>query len=306
MITTLTGSNGFLIRSKVKQQVDGFVAKYTDMGLEQFDGEEAAYDRMREALESLPFLVSKKLVVLRTPSANKQFVENAERLFGGVPETTDVIIVEPKMDKRTSYFKYLQKQTDFHEMTEPDEQQLSQWLVEQAKIASGTMSLADARYLVDRIGANQQLAMSELEKLLLSNPAVTRETITMLVEPTPQSTIFDLMDAAFAGKLPRALQLYTEQRQAKVEPQQIMAMIAWQLYVLAVIKTAGDRDSGTIAREAHLNPYVVRKTTTVVQGLSLVRLKQLVREALELDVRLKSETIDADDAIQHYLMQLAQ
>ena len=112
MITTLSGSNGFLLKAELRRVVGGFVAEHTDMGLDRIDGEEAEYDRIRESLESLPFLASRKLVVLRAPGANKQFVENVEQLLGNLPETTDVIIHEPKLDKRSSYYKYLKKKCD--------------------------------------------------------------------------------------------------------------------------------------------------------------------------------------------------
>src|SRR3954468_14390041 len=100
MITTLTGSNHFLLKAELDRLVSEFVAEHSDMGLERLDGEEAEYDRMREAIESLPFLASKKLIVLHRASANKQFVEQAEQLLTNLSESTDVILIEPKLDKR--------------------------------------------------------------------------------------------------------------------------------------------------------------------------------------------------------------
>lgn len=305
MVITLAGTNNFLLKDELRKRIADFVAEYTDMGLEQFDGEEADYDKMREALESMPFLVAKKLVVLRSPGVNKQFVEKAEQLLSNIPESTDVIIVEPKLDKRLSYYKYLQKKTDYKEFVEPDENGLARWLVEQAKKDGGSLSSSDARYLVERVGSNQQLVSQELAKLLCYEPNITRQNIDLLTEPNPQSTIFDLMDAAFSGQLKKAMKLYAEQRQAKVEPQQIIAMMAWQLHILALIKTAGDRDPASIAKDAKLNPFVVRKSANVLRGLSIQRLKELVHDALVLDTRLKSESLDADDALQQYLIQLA-
>lgn len=305
LITTLTGSNYFMLHAQLAEHVRAFVAEYTDMGLEKFDGEEAEYDRMREAIESMPFLASKKLVLLRTPSANKQFVEQAEALLTGVLDTTDVIIVEPKLDKRSSYYKFLQKNTRYTEYTELDEGALARWLVERAKDQGAATSMADARYLIGRVGASQQLLAHEVDKLAVYDAQITRHTIDILVEPTPQSSIFDLLDAAFAGRTTRAFALYAEQRAARVEPQQILAMVAWQLHVLAVVKAAVGRDPAVIAKEAKLNPYVVRKTAAVAQKLSGTRVKQLVHDAVALDARLKSEALNADDAIQHYILQLA-
>src|SRR5262245_3457600 len=120
MIVCLTGANSFLLQSELNRLVQEFTDEHSDLGLEKIDGEEAEYDRIREALESLPFLASKKMVVLRSPSSTKEFTENAEKLLKELPETTDLIIVEPKLDKRLSYYKLLKKITDFKEFNEPD------------------------------------------------------------------------------------------------------------------------------------------------------------------------------------------
>lgn len=305
MISVLTGSNAYSIRAEQTRLTSDFISKNGDFGLERIDGEDADYDRIREALESLPFLAAKKLVVLRNPSVNKQFVENAERLLKSVGDETDVIIVESKLDKRLAYYKFLKKLPGFQEQTELDENGLTAWLSRQAKSDGGMLSLADARYLVTRVGNDQQLLSNELDKLLTYSPTVTRQTIDLLVEPTAQSTVFDLLEAAFAGRTDLALRLYAEQRRAKVEPQQIIAMMSWQLHILALIKASGDRDPATIAQDAKLNPYVVRKSVGVARALTVAKLKQRIHDVLLLDTRLKSESLDADDTLQAYILKLA-
>jgi DNA polymerase III delta subunit len=113
------------------------------------------------------------------------------------------------------------------------------------------------------------------------------------------------LEAAFAGNVRRALALYEEQRALKVEPAQIIAMLAWQLHVLAVIKTAGSRSTDQIAKEAKLNPFVVRKSQAIANKTSLTGLKRLIADLLEIDVKTKRTSIDADEALQHYLLKLS-
>ena len=305
MVITLTGENAFGLKAELDALVSGFVAEHGDLALERVDGEEAELNRIGEALTSLPFLAERKMVLLRRPSANKQFVEVAENFLSNVPETTDVVVVEPKLDKRGSYYKFLQKKTDFREFKELDVQGLAQWLAQQAKAHGGNISTNDARYLAERVGLSQQLLGNELEKLLLFNPKITRETIDALTEATPQSTIFQLLEAAFAGNAKETMQLYDEQRALKVEPQQIIAMLAWQLHVLALVKTAGERSSQQIASEAKVSPYVVQKSQGIARKLSLPQLKKLVKDLLMIDARLKRESIDADEALKNYLLTVA-
>jgi DNA polymerase-3 subunit delta len=285
--------------------VGEFVAEQGDLALERVDGEAVEFNRISEALTSLPFLASKKMVLLSRLGANKQFVEQIEQLFEQLPETTDVILVEPKLDKRSVYYKFLKKTTDFREFNQLDLNGLGRWLVDEAKARGGSLSQGDAQYLAERVGLDQQLLSNEIEKLLLYNPAITRETIDLLTEATPQSTIFQLLEVAFAGNAKRAMELFQEQRALKVEPPQIIAMLAWQLHVLALIKTAGERSADAIAAEAKISPYVVRKSQAIASKLSLAALKQLVADLLDIDTRSKRTALDADEALQNYLLKLA-
>jgi DNA polymerase III delta subunit len=101
------------------------------------------------------------------------------------------------------------------------------------------------------------------------------------------------------------MRLYDEQRALKVEPQQIIAMLAWQLHVLAVVKTAKERSVEDIARVAKLNPFVVRKTQGIASRITLPRLKELITTLREFDVRTKTEGILPDEVVRYYLLQLS-
>jgi len=305
MITTLTGENDVLRQDALRQIVDAFVAEHGDMALERLDGEEVSYERIHEAAQSLPFLVPRKLVVLRSPGTNKEFAEKFEQFVGDIAETNDLVIVEPKLDKRLSYYKQLKKLTDFKEFSVLDANGLVRYLADYAKGQGGVLKPNDARLLVDRVGANQLILQHETDKLLAYSPNITRESIELLTERTPQSSVFELLDAAFAGNAKRAMMLYAEQRALQVEPQQVLAMLVWQLHILAIVKTAGQRSGDMIAKEAKLSPFTIRKTQGLAGRISLAQLKKLVHDLREFDVRLKSESLNADEVVQYYLLSLA-
>lgn len=305
MIVTLTGVNDYLRKQELSRRVADFIAEHDDMAVERLDGEETSVDRMREALQSLPFLTPRKLVVLREPSKQKAFSESIADILTGTAETTDVIIYEPKLDKRSSYYKTLKKETDFQDFTVLEAGGLARWAVDYVKEQGGELSMSDATFLVNRLGPNQQMLQTDLQKLLNYNLNITKPTIETLVEPTPQSTVFELLDAAFTGKAERAFALYKEQRALKVEPQAIIAMLAWQLHILAVVKAGGAHNADEIAKTAKLNPFVVRKSQALTRKLDMLRLKQLLADLLQLDMQLKRSNLDADEALQNYLLTLA-
>jgi DNA polymerase-3 subunit delta len=304
MITVLAGNNRFLVKQAVEEAIESFVTKHGDLGLERVDAEEASFERLKESLVGLPFLADKKLVVMTSIETNKELLENFEHIINAVPESTDVILVISKLDKRAKYYKFLQKNTEFIEYGDQDEQSLSRWLVEQAKKAGGTLSTQDSSYMIQRLGTNQAILAKELDKLMLFNPGITRESIDQQTEAQPQSTVFELMDAAFAGNHKKALKLYDEQRKLKVEPLAILGMIAWQLHILAIVATAKDKQPGEVAKEAKIHPFVVNKSKGLLQHLGYPKLKELISHALELDVRLKSQAMEPDDALKHFLLSI--
>ena len=305
MIRTFTGSNSYLLAHDLRLITNAFVQQQGDLALERIDAEETSLAAIREALISLPFLVDRKMVVLRGGANNKPFTEVVDQILASIPETTDVIFVEPKLDKRLVYFKALKKQTDFTEYGELDANGLAAWLVRSANVGQGSISSNDARYLVERVGANQQLLANELEKLIVHSPQVTRAGIDLLTELSPHSTIFQLLEAAFAGNARRALELYQEQRALKVETPQIIAMLAWQLHILAIVKVAGNRLPATIAQEAQLSPYVVQKSAAIARTIDLATLKQRISDLLEIDAKSKRTNLDVDEALQNYILRLA-
>jgi DNA polymerase-3 subunit delta len=304
MIVTLSGPNHFLIKRRLDELVASFLKQANELALERIDGSEAELQAIFEAVQGLPFLASKKMVILRELSANKAAVDKIEQIISTVEPTTDVIFHEPSPDKRTSYYKVLKAKTQLEEYDDLDGRQLSQWLIAEAKAKGGSLSPANANYLVDRVGTNQALLDNELEKLLIYDANVTKENIDLLVEKTPQSKIFDLLDATFAGNKKRALELYDEQRAQKVEPQAILALLAWQLQILALAKYGEGKTAGQIAKDARLNPYPVTKAQGLVRRISNEKLKQMIHEALEIDYRSKTSAYDIDEALKTYIVSL--
>jgi DNA polymerase-3 subunit delta len=279
MVTTIIGPSSYARQQAVTGLARDFIKQYGDIGYEHMDGESLELGQLQSSLQSVPFLSDKKLIVLQDPSANKEFVSRIDQLLAAIPDSTDVVIVESKIDKRQHYYATLKNQTKFRE-------------------------LQVARNLIEKVGNNQQRLANELDKLLLYNPKITDQSIQLLVEATPQSSIFEMLDSALAGNNRRTLALYKEQRALKVEPPQIIAMLIWQLHILALIKAASHLTVEQIAKESRQNPYTIRKSLALADKIDQRDLKQILQDLLAIDTKLKTDTYDPDEALQYYLLTL--
>lgn len=304
MITSITGSNHYLLSRRLEQLVADFDKQYGDLAIERIDGSEAEASAITAAVSSQPFLSERKLVVVRNLASNKAAAEQIEQIIDSVSENSDLILYEPITDKRSAYYKTLKSKTSFEECTDLEPRELSKWLAAKAEKLNAKLSNADASYLIERVGLNQAILASELEKLVLYDNQISRQNIDLLTERTPQSKIFDLLDAAFAGNTAKALDLYEEQRAQKVEPQAILALLIWQLNLIAVCKAAGQRSAEDIASQAKLNPYPLAKAMNLARKITDKKFKQLVSDLAEIDYKNKSVYLDLDEALKSYLTTL--
>ena len=304
MLITLTGSNSFLLKKRLHELTESFLAKHGELAVEKFDAEEAEAPIIIESIQALPFLSARKMVVVRNGNANQQFAEQIEQITSSIPTSTDLILYEPHLDKRTAYFKVLKTKTRFEEFNQLNKNNLAKWLLTEAKKQGAKLSFAAANYLVERLGENQELLFNELTKLAIYDPNISKDNIDLLTEPTPQSRVFDLLDAAFAGNKQQAIRLYEDQRAQKVGPERILAMIAWQLQLLALIKSADGRSSAEVAKDSGMNPYPVKKAASVAGKLSDEKLREMVDEALEIDIKSKTTSLDLDEALKTYITTL--
>lgn len=304
MIVTISGDDSYALKERRQELVNEFVSKHGDINIERIDGDEADSEQILDAIQNVPLLGS-KMVIISSAASQKNLLEQLEEISRNIPNTTEVLLIDSKFDKRAKYYKLLQKYSDFQDFSSSKTADINDWIVKTAQTKHGQISRADASYLVQQVGTNKTWLANEIEKLIIFDSDITKETIDLLCEPTPASTVFQLIDAMFIGNHEKAIKLYKDQRRQRVEPLAILAMITWQLHVLALLKTAGNKTVSDIARESKVSPFVLNKSKTIAAKLPMTQLKKMIKRTLNLDVRLKTESIDADQAMQHLLLTMA-
>lgn len=304
MISLLTGANEFLILEEKHRVVDDFLKSNDAFGLERLDADELDIPRLRDALLQLPFLASKKLVVIKNVFSNKQIQESLTTLLNQVPDEVDVLLVDPKSDKRTKLYKQLMGAKQVHEYVSIRPQELATWAVTYAGELKGSITQADAFYLIDRVGPDQMLIARELEKLSVFG-VITKSLIDTHTEQALRGTVFDLLDKTFSGRVDDCLKLYEELLIGKADPSEILGLIGWQLHVFLLIKYAGPGAPADVSKLTGVHPFVVGKALNVVRTMSLESVKRAVAKALDADIMIKTKPVDSADVVKVLLLELS-
>lgn len=303
MITTFTGSNHFLLQQSLNKHIDEFTRANGDHGLERLDGSQLTLEAFRSAVSSISLFTQQRCIIVHNAGSIPEIADAVAAFAEQADDTTDVIFVEPTLDKRTQYARQLKKHTDYKEFSDLNEYELSQWLLTVAQELGAHLQRQTADYLVKRVGPNQWLLHNEVHKLATYDSNITIQTIDMLTEPTPQSSIFALIDAIFSGQPKRALELYDDQRLQKIEPQQVLAMMLRQLHLIALVYTAPKTlRSAEIAKQAKLHPYVIEKAQAVTKQMTKQQLIHTIEQLRAIDRLQKTKPLQLDDVLRNMIV----
>lgn len=290
MVITLTGDQ-FGIKQALGDLAGRFVAKFGPNGYERVDGETFDPTNLASLLQGATLFAPQRLVVLRDGSKNKPLWEVLGDWVDKVPADTTLIVVEPDLDKRTKTYKALKSKTEFKELKPAVQAELVKWLQAEAKKLDAELSASDAQYLVERTAGDQWRLSQELIKLAHHKGGISRQTIDELVEPSPEGSAFELLDAALAGNASKVQGLIAGLKNEE-DPYRLFGLLTSQVHTLAIVAAAGDRGADQIAKDSGLHPFVVRKTTAIAKQLGPKRVTEIVEQVANCDMQLKSTGAD--------------
>jgi len=300
MVIVLTGKNSFALQDDLQKKIALFRKEHGD-SVERFDANElTAIDTVLDAVRSISFLEPRKLVVVKDFGQSKELMDCIEDIVAQVAESTDLILVDQKLDKRTASYKYLQKNVDIKDYKPLQEYDAQKWLVAEAVILGAGISPSNAKYLVARVGNDQLRLEQELKKLASSGKEITKDHIDSLTEQLPASKVFDMLDELFRGNLDRAWSLYRDQRAQGEDPHKIIAMITWQLSQLTLAIHAPMQTVDTL-KSAGVSPYGAQKLLRMSQHISKKQLKDYINELATIDEQIKTSA-DVESALETYFV----
>lgn len=306
MIFYFYGANDFALHS----QVEAIRAQYTkktggDLEMEQLDMSEHQISDLLDSLSVVPMFVTSRLIVVRGLSANKVAAEKIDEIVEVTPDSTILVVVDSKPDKRSKVFKALSKLPKAKEFKSLSDGELQRWIRNRVSKAGGQIDARTASQLAMRVGNDQWQLNQEVQKLVLYNPEVTSESVELLVTPNFEQTIFELIDAVARHQTGRVLELYKRLSLDGVADQQILAMLNWQYRNLVLAKDNEGRDQ-TWAREFGIAPFAASKAAGMVRNLEMNDLKKAYHQIVQADLSIKSGEVPSALALEQLLVSLSQ
>lgn len=190
--------------------------------------------------------------------------------------------------------------------------ELERWVMTRATQKSANLSPEVARLLAAAVGSNFFALDQEIDKLAAYAQGRTVKTsdIDELVPVRLVEETFALVEAVGRRDFGDASAIISQQFKQGANAQALVGMLAWHFRTLAGVRLSLDSSGGKtpskdLAKELGLHPFVVSRALQQIPYYPLERLRWLYGELSDLDVKLKTSSIDPKVLFSLFLSKLA-
>lgn len=300
MITVLTGDNSFEIQRALQQlaaQFDGLTEKVDGVSLE--------LGQLPDLFTGGTLFAAKRLIIIRDLSQNAVVWEKILEWIPRIPQEIHIVLVDEKLDKRTSTYKTLKKDADVREYaawSDRDWAMADTWIVQEAKQMKVPLDKKLAHHLVERVGMDQWQLLSALEKLSLVD-TITPAVIDEIIDPKPSENVFQLFELALEGNHQRIHDMLRTLELTE-EPYRLFALLSSQVFQLAAVAHAGEGDNA--AKDFGIHPYVASKLVRYSKKIGPTGVARAIDAFAKADADMKLSKGDPWLLIERALMSVSQ
>jgi len=314
----LFGNDEFAITRKLKDFDSDFTDPTSaDMNTARLDARSVNENDLNTAVNAMPFLAKRRLVLLANPSAKynnsstrKKFLEFLEK----APETTRIVmyeLVDPRdMEKHwlVNWAAKNEKMIQARAFMLPRLKDMTGWIVNEMKQQGGQIEPGAADMLKDMVGVDTRQAGMEIAKLLTYvNWArqVKVEDVEAVCIVTSQQSVFDFVDALSNGNGKSAQHLLHRLLETE-DPFTLWGMMVRQFRLLIqareIIDGRGNKEA--VARALGVHPFVAEKTTSQAAHFSVETLEAIYHRLLKIDEGVKTGQVTLDLAMDTLVVEL--
>ncbi|WP_410515120.1 DNA polymerase III subunit delta [Paenibacillus sp. BR2-3] len=317
----LYGSEKFRMNEFAAALENQLIAKEDrDFAVIPFDLSETPVQAVIEEAETVPFMVPRKLLLVRDASLFTAGKENAklehriEALNDYLQRPADFSVIvfmvnNDKLDERKKIVKAVKAAGTVLAFNPLGAEELLRWVEKAIRDQGCVMAPGTAEALIASAGTGLQGLSGEIDKLCLfagRGGTVDTAAVDSLVHRGTEQTVFTLVEDIANLRLDKALDALNELLKQREEPIKIAALIARQFRIILQVKdlSALSYSQGQIASQLGLHPYAVKLAGEQARKFESRRLRQILSTMADLDYQMKTGAIDKVLGLELFMLRL--
>jgi DNA polymerase-3 subunit delta len=315
----LHGNDEFAITRKIRDFESDFSDPTTaGMNTARLEARTMTENDLNNAVNAMPFLAPKRLVILANPSAkfnNAATRKKFEEFLSNAPDTAKLVIhelIEPRDVEKHWLIKWSAKNTSAVKTQAyflPKQRDMPGWIINEVKNQGGQIEPAAAARLGEMVGTDTRQAGMEIAKLLAYvnwERPVRGSDVDAVCIVTSQQSVFDFVDALSQGN-GKVAQKLLHRLLENEDPFSLWGMVVRQFRLLVqareIVDARGNKDD--VARALGVHPFVAEKTTGQAGRFSMESLENIYHRLLNIDEQVKTGQVTLDLALDTLIVELA-
>jgi DNA polymerase-3 subunit delta len=308
-IYLLIGEEAFLVNEAVQLlKVKSVDESTRDFNCDVFDAGDVPSGQVKDAVEMLPMMSARRLVVYRGVDElkDKDWDELMPVIENPVDTSTFVLVCE-SLDKRKRSYKKLSQAAVVVELKRPYENQIADWIDYLAFRLGLKVDREAGQLLKQFIGTNLTELNNELMKLrdfLGERVRIEASDILQAVSQTRVDRIFDLTDAIGRRDKVHALHSLANLLDHGQSEVGVLAMITRHFRILSQLKDA-QRDGLTgqrLAAQAGIPQFLLTQYLEQIRRWDEGKIQRTFDVLLDTDRALKSSTVPAHVWLENFVL----
>lgn len=294
----MTGENTYALLAEKKRWIDEFSKKHGPDNIVRLDAKGLTIRDLLDEVGVMPFLSDKRLVIVDgVPKSTKEEIQALET---SIHPSTVLLFADPAPDKRLGGVKQLTAIAAAKTFPAVKGPKLLQWIGAEAQRLGLALDRGAAELLVERLGDDQGLIATELEKLsfAVAGRALTPDDVDLHTIPTDEGVVWTMTDLVSAGRKKEALSYARRLLERGSDAFGLWAILLSMLKNVVLVRAAVDdrmTSPKDIAERTGIHPFALRSVQSYASSCSREELEAMVSWAVESDVQLKTGGYRATD-----------
>lgn len=308
MILFFYGQNEYLITRKLREVKDRYQkSSGGNFDLISLDGAELTFEKFSAQVQAMALFASTRLVIIENIFVAPKDVQEKIKLFlDKVSASTVVIFVERgDPDKRLGLFKALNKPKISQNFQKISDEKVPEFIVNEAQIRGGKISLANSRYLAQSVGNDLWQISNEVDKLttFCAGKEITNHDIDLLVCKNLTSNVFKMIDDMIRSNKADAFRELENLYLNNEPPLKILGAVNYQVRTMAQIVDVGASENPfAISKKIGLQYFQVKNVVDLCKKVSAREILRIYQLLYNCDLSIKTGKIEPEEGLKELIL----
>lgn len=318
-----TGEEEYMMKLALEELKSKYISDdFETLNYTTIEAKNANLDKLINASETLPFMSSKKIVILKDVSLFLEELEEKSKieLYEFIKDLGDFLILifmdsTSSLKKNTKFYKIIKgddRQVEFSKLFGQD---LAKFITTLSKRNGKTISQMDSKYFIDQTSYNSKnvdLNLYDIENEFLKivdyakDIQITKEDIDSILIKTVDTNIFEFLEAFSSKAIERSLMLLNQMHNSGEPLQRMFFMMIRQIRLILGYELYKNKgyDNKTIQDKLSIKAYEFGKIRNQSKSFTLAELEKIMKRLVEVDKLMKTSMIDDKLLIESFLVEV--